>query len=53
MQQPSGDHPSGAEEQEAEIPRQRCPEVVAHVVSLEEVVVDDPLDQVEDAPADE
>src|SRR5215212_1849158 len=49
----SEQHEQRAEPEEAEIPWQVVCNVVAHVVDAENLVVDDPFDEVEGAPADD
>ena len=49
----AGGDQKGAQSQKAEIPPQGVADVVAHVVHGEDVVVDDALDEVEEAPADQ
>jgi len=51
VQEPSSDDQEQAEDQEPDVPRQRATEVVPDVVHAEDLVVDQPLDDVEDAPA--
>jgi hypothetical protein len=51
MHQPALDDQQRPQGQEAQVPGERGTEVVAHVVHAQDVVVDDPLDEVEDAPA--
>ena len=50
-QRPAGEQEAGAEGEEGDVPSERAAEVVAHVVAPEQLVVDQPLDQVEQAPA--
>ena len=53
MQRPPADDQQRAEREEGEVPGQRATEVVTHVMHTEELVVDDPLDEIEHAPTGE
>ena len=44
---------AGAETEEREIPRQVVGDIIPHVVNAEDLVVNDPFNEVEDSPADE
>lgn len=46
-QRPPHDHQEGAEGEKTQVPRQRVSCVVPHVVDRQDVVVDDPFDEVE------
>jgi hypothetical protein len=48
---PSHRDEQGAEEEEADVPGQRTPEVVAYMVNAEQLMVDEPFDDVENPPA--
>src|SRR4051794_19456539 len=48
---PPRNHEHGAEGEEGNVPPDRPTEVVAHVMDAEQLMVDDPLHEVEGAPA--
>jgi hypothetical protein len=50
-ERPAGEQEAGTEGKEGEVPSERAAEVIAHVVNPEQLVVDQPLDQVAQAPA--
>ena len=50
---PSRDCEDKSEHEKADVPRNRATEIVAYVVDAEDLVVDQPLNDVEDAPSHE
>lgn len=50
MQQPTADDEQCTEHQEAKVPCQRRTDVIPNVVNVQEVMIDDALHHIEDAP---
>jgi hypothetical protein len=50
VQHPASTGEKGAEHQEADVPAQRAAQIVTDVVHAQELMVDEPLDQVEAWP---
>ena len=53
MQCPTADHEQNAEDQKPDVPRKRPTKVVPHVMDAKYLMVDQPLHDIEDAPAGE